>query len=59
MYMFNDYLSLSNCDEAEFQRALEFEFFASKFDFESKQKDFDICDFAKESVAFDLSKEVF
>jgi hypothetical protein len=46
-------------DEAMFEEYCNFEFHASQFDFESKQKNFDVCDFAKESVAFDLSKEVF
>jgi hypothetical protein len=59
MSMCNDYLSLASSDEEAQQRALEFEFYASQFDFESKQENFDVCDFAKESVAFDLSKEVF
>lgn len=57
--MFNDYLSLSNCDEAEQQKALEFEFFASQFENESKQQNFDVCEFAKQSVKIDFAKEVF
>ena len=50
---------MNNNDEAMFQEYCDFEFFASKFDFESKQKDFDVCNFAKESVDIDLAKEVF
>jgi hypothetical protein len=46
-------------DKQEYQRSLDFEFHASQFENEKNKKDFDICNFAKESVKFDFSKEVF
>ena len=41
------------------QRSLDFEFHASQFEAKKNKKDFDVCDFAKESVKFDFSKKVF